>query len=742
MPKPKKNILEKEFASAKKDWGSFSKYQKSIANPDPILKKTKAGIEKGIELFSEMKRDAHISAALQSRKRSVLKYDFAILPASDKQVDKTNAEFLQEEIKKIYYNLAGYILDGIPMGVSFTEVMYKITDLVRIAGIKKRKQKRFTFDSEGNPRLKTSANYDGEEVPDNKIIVATYEEEDDNKYGEAVLSNCFWPWWFKKHGVLFYANYLERFGQPLIVGKYPTGTKKEKREELFEAVEAIQTDFAVTIPEGFVIELIEAATKGATDSYGLFLEYMGRQLSKAILSSTLMIDEAQHGTRAQAVVHKEGSAEVIEADIRFLEMEINQTVLKWLTEWNFNTDKVPEISILYKNDEATKEDMEKLKIISVDIGAPIPFEYVLEKNKIPIPVDGDQVLINGELKIMGEENSKPDINNFSEWVDFAESFKDDADKYFDKVYEKTFKRGFDKDLNIDKLKKNLSKSKDINSAVKILNSHKIKEGQYIKDLLFLGKLTGLYSQDKQDFSEFADDKVSTSIDIDDLFELVEPKEAIDYIKKKIPVAQKEWNLLSDEARNAAFYVQNTSKLVVINGIKEKLLKALEKGIPFSQIKNEISDIFKKAKVKGYNEGYLKTVFYTNIYSVFNAGRYKNLMSDENTEWLKYVTAGDDFVRPEHAKLHGFVAPKTDPIWDTIWPPNDFGCRCKVVRARKSEIPEDGKAEEAKGEPAEGFANNPAKVDRQVLVDSLKKQKKYSKYLDDAILKERPDDDKK
>ena len=113
MPKPKKNILEKEFASAKKDWGLFSKYQKSIANPDPILKKTKQGIEKGIDLFSEMKRDAHISAALQSRKRSVLKYDFIISSASDKEVDIANAEFLQEGLKKIYYNLAGYILDAI-----------------------------------------------------------------------------------------------------------------------------------------------------------------------------------------------------------------------------------------------------------------------------------------------------------------------------------------------------------------------------------------------------------------------------------------------------------------------------------------------------------------------------------------------------------------------------------------------------------------------------------------------------
>lgn len=46
--------------------------------------------------------------------------------------------------------------------------------------------------------------------------------------------------------------------------------------------------------------------------------------------------------------------------------------------------------------------------------------------------------------------------------------------------------------------------------------------------------------------------------------------------------------------------------------------------------------------------------------------------------LKYITVGDSHVRPAHEKLYGLVAPKTDKIWDKIYPIKDWGCRCDVI----------------------------------------------------------------
>ena len=45
--------------------------------------------------------------------------------------------------------------------------------------------------------------------------------------------------------------------------------------------------------------------------------------------------------------------------------------------------------------------------------------------------------------------------------------------------------------------------------------------------------------------------------------------------------------------------------------------------------------------------------------------------------LKYETAGDDRVRPDHELLDGVVAKKESTFWDDNYPPLDWGCRCTV-----------------------------------------------------------------
>jgi SPP1 gp7 family putative phage head morphogenesis protein len=45
--------------------------------------------------------------------------------------------------------------------------------------------------------------------------------------------------------------------------------------------------------------------------------------------------------------------------------------------------------------------------------------------------------------------------------------------------------------------------------------------------------------------------------------------------------------------------------------------------------------------------------------------------------LVYKTVGDANVRNAHATLHNIRRPKSDPFWDTYYPPNDWNCRCDV-----------------------------------------------------------------
>lgn len=104
----------------------------------------------------------------------------------------------------------------------------------------------------------------------------------------------------------------------------------------------------------------------------------------------------------------------------------------------------------------------------------------------------------------------------------------------------------------------------------------------------------------------------------------------------------------------ALMLDERGKLVDFNTFKNKVLQA---GYSF-------------------NKTHLQTEFNTAVTSVLMAKRWQNLSTTQ--EYLQYSTAHDDRVRPEHAALDGLTLHVSSPVWNTIWPPIDWNCRCTVV----------------------------------------------------------------
>lgn len=77
---------------------------------------------------------------------------------------------------------------------------------------------------------------------------------------------------------------------------------------------------------------------------------------------------------------------------------------------------------------------------------------------------------------------------------------------------------------------------------------------------------------------------------------------------------------------------------------------------------------------------VETLVRTHSQLAFGAAQYQLNQDDpDDIIWgYMYSTVGDDRVRPEHAVLDGLVRPKDDPIWQTIWPPNGWNCRCQLI----------------------------------------------------------------
>ncbi len=70
---------------------------------------------------------------------------------------------------------------------------------------------------------------------------------------------------------------------------------------------------------------------------------------------------------------------------------------------------------------------------------------------------------------------------------------------------------------------------------------------------------------------------------------------------------------------------------------------------------------------------------THVFRSYAATRYRNLMQQVDVfPFWQYKTHGDGNVRPSHAALNGMIFPAGHPIWQRIFPPWDWGCRCLVI----------------------------------------------------------------
>ncbi|GAB2824548.1 hypothetical protein GCM10027276_29210 [Comamonas piscis] len=53
-------------------------------------------------------------------------------------------------------------------------------------------------------------------------------------------------------------------------------------------------------------------------------------------------------------------------------------------------------------------------------------------------------------------------------------------------------------------------------------------------------------------------------------------------------------------------------------------------------------------------------------------------------YVRYITRGDDRVRPAHLAWDNLTLPVDDDFWKTHWPPNGWRCRCRVMSMTKAD----------------------------------------------------------
>lgn len=171
---------------------------------------------------------------------------------------------------------------------------------------------------------------------------------------------------------------------------------------------------------------------------------------------------------------------------------------------------------------------------------------------------------------------------------------------------------------------------------------------------------------------------------------LEPKLAVDYLKSKGVNITWNWHEQLESAHARAFTVAKATKAEVLDTIRWATEQAIANGTGEREYIKKLEPMLKelgwwgKAKDENGNEVQLgsprrlRTILRTNKITAYHAARYAQQMEnvDEQPYW-RYVSVNDSRTRASHLALHGKIYRADDPIWQTMYPPNDWGCRCRV-----------------------------------------------------------------
>lgn len=352
------------------------------------------------DLFQDLEeKDAHIYAEMSKRKRALLTLDWSIVPPNDASAkEKRDAEELEAWLRDMddLEDIMLDALDGIGHGFSAQTIQWGREEKFWLPQVVEHYPQRnfMTLPTNLNALRLRDGTTQGAELWPFAWILHTHKAKS-GYLGRCGLHRVLsWPYLFKNYSVRDLAEFLEIYGIPIRMGKYPAGATKDERETLLRAVVGIGHNAAGIMPDGMAIEIQNAAT-GKEDPFLAMIEWAERSESKAILGGTLTTQaDGKTSTNALGNVHNEVRQDLKVADARQLGGTLSRDLVFPLRALN-QAGADPRRRFRFVFDTREIEDLQTMANALpklVQVGVRIPESWARDKLAIPEPVDDEPVL--------------------------------------------------------------------------------------------------------------------------------------------------------------------------------------------------------------------------------------------------------------------------------------------------------------------------------------------------------------
>jgi phage gp29-like protein len=355
-----------------------------------------------LDLASDIEeRDGHAYAELSKRKQSIAALEWTLVPPKGATAaEKAQTAQLLEWMEALpdFEDLLLQMMDGVLYGLAAHAIAWRPQGRVRLPELEFCPQRWFVPDAARRgvllrsqtqmapnpPGLEELAPVMGEPLAPLQWLVHTPASRNGYLARTPLVRVLAWPYLFKHYAVRDFAEFLEIFGLPLRLGKYPHGASEDEKLTLLRAVTDIGHNAAGIVPEGMTIDF-QAAAQGNEVPFEAMWRYMDAVESKVILGQTLSSGEGNSGTMALGMVHERVRHEIRASDARQIEGSITRQLVVPLGLINipgFVPGRAPHLRLDFGDTEDMQLMSEALpKLVSV--GVRIPEAWAREKLRIP-----------------------------------------------------------------------------------------------------------------------------------------------------------------------------------------------------------------------------------------------------------------------------------------------------------------------------------------------------------------------
>lgn len=349
------------------------------------------------ELFTGIvENDGHLRATIEGRINAVAGKQWQVLPGGDDDESRNAALLLDSALKESNFSeVLPHILSARYMGWSGVEIFWdERNDLIQPLWFIDVHARRFSFNSLDLPELVNNASNTSQPLEPGKWLFPRVRGVFGGVTARAgLMRTATWYALFKKWSWRDWVIYAEKFGIPLVLGRYKMGATEDEKSTLEGAVEDIGEAGQATMSEETNVEIHEAQRGG--DSNGLhrsIVREANEEISKLITGSTLTMQTGGNGSFAQAEVHANTSFAHVEADAALVNRTLTTQLFRPFLQWNgFLRAKTPRLVIHIAKETDGLSRAQEFQAAQ-DMGLEIDAEQLREELHFRAPPTPDRVL--------------------------------------------------------------------------------------------------------------------------------------------------------------------------------------------------------------------------------------------------------------------------------------------------------------------------------------------------------------